>query len=499
LYSLWDENHKGGPIHVLECNGQAVVGCLARNQNYIIVGGTNDGSIVLWDLRENSSVHRDKDSIDLKITSGIRKPAFVSSGYTSNSGYGYNGFQNKVNKQEIEGDLSSFHVSAIKRVECLDNGTSSSSSSSSSSSLAQFVTLDESGLAIFWITSESSSSFNASANQNQGSNINMRLGSKMTLIRTRQLLLFQPHTKELSSASSLFLSSAQSNTPSSSLLYDSVYQQQEINIAIIPNDISSFIVSCSCDLFLLSRLGGNSTESMKFTSNNPSVKLSLSSKAISCLAILSMNRKDSNIDSVNLNKGLVNDDLPPLIVVGRNDCTLELFRADQSSAIHSWSITPYAGHQNDQRSLKKSSESLVNNPVFLVLVKAVRNSFCFFVVTSDGMIYYFDLVKDFCHPLLSQSITASSDESGEGRGKEGNIIQKGSVAVSDIKKTSSLSDGKLVFTNNSNKGKSYMKVCQISSNCFPPNRQQQRGDGYSENEMKSFFEKINKHKPLTKI
>jgi hypothetical protein len=487
LYSVWDENHKGGPIHVLECNGQAIVGCLAKNQNYLIVGGTSDGSILLWDLRENSSFHRDKDSIDLKITSGIRKPAFVSS--CGRNSYDYNELRSKGNNnQETEGDLSSFHFSAVKRIECLDN----EATLSSSSSLAQFVSIDETGLAIFWITSESSSSFLTSADRNLESNINMRLGSKMMLIKTRQLHVFHSRNNDLSFSSSLFPSTGRaSSIRSCSLLSGSGFHEEEISIGIIPNDASSFVVSCSSNLFLVSRVSGSTSEPMVFTSSIPSHKLSSSTKSISSLTVLSMNLDHET------NKGIVYEVIPPLFIVGRNDCTLELFRVDQSSPIHSWSITPSEQNHNDQKS------GLRNHSVSLLLVKGIRNSFCFFVIASDGMMYYFDLVKDFYHPLLAQSVVTSSTESEERRRREHSMFQKGSVAVSEIQKAASLSDGKLVvFTGNSTKGNnSIMKIGQIASNCFPQNRKQldiQGDSGYNEDEMKLFFEKINKHKPLTK-
>lgn len=36
------------------------------------------GSIHVWDLREHSSIHNNRDAVDLGIAKGIRKPCFSS-------------------------------------------------------------------------------------------------------------------------------------------------------------------------------------------------------------------------------------------------------------------------------------------------------------------------------------------------------------------------------------------------------------------------------------
>lgn len=88
---------------VLESSGQPTSCAFSATQSYIVIGGTDEGSVVLWDLREPTSRHADRyhhviiiqtevaigidlmkvcdadrDSIDLGIERGIRKPSYSS-------------------------------------------------------------------------------------------------------------------------------------------------------------------------------------------------------------------------------------------------------------------------------------------------------------------------------------------------------------------------------------------------------------------------------------
>ena len=60
LYVIWDLNSPGGPAFVMEAAGQPTCACFSGSQPHIVVGGTMEGSIHLWDLRESSFIHQDK-------------------------------------------------------------------------------------------------------------------------------------------------------------------------------------------------------------------------------------------------------------------------------------------------------------------------------------------------------------------------------------------------------------------------------------------------------
>lgn len=60
LYVIWDLSSPGGPAFVLEASGQPTCACFSGSQPHIVVAGTMEGSIHLWDLRESSFIHTDK-------------------------------------------------------------------------------------------------------------------------------------------------------------------------------------------------------------------------------------------------------------------------------------------------------------------------------------------------------------------------------------------------------------------------------------------------------
>ena len=61
LLSLWDTvANAGAPSLLLECPGQPSCCSFSATQAHIVVAGTIDGSLHLWDLREPASLHLDK-------------------------------------------------------------------------------------------------------------------------------------------------------------------------------------------------------------------------------------------------------------------------------------------------------------------------------------------------------------------------------------------------------------------------------------------------------
>ncbi|RYH22442.1 hypothetical protein EON65_19225 [archaeon] len=61
MISVWDlVTSSGAPLYILESASQVTCACFSSTQTHIVVAGTWDGSIHLWDLRESSSLHHDK-------------------------------------------------------------------------------------------------------------------------------------------------------------------------------------------------------------------------------------------------------------------------------------------------------------------------------------------------------------------------------------------------------------------------------------------------------
>jgi hypothetical protein len=91
------------PLWVLQSVGIPTCCVFSNSETYLLIGGTAEGNICMWDLREKNSIHKSKyiiltfallhsyyiwifndllkycrDSLDMGIERGIRKPCFVS-------------------------------------------------------------------------------------------------------------------------------------------------------------------------------------------------------------------------------------------------------------------------------------------------------------------------------------------------------------------------------------------------------------------------------------
>ena len=60
LYCIWDMNTLLKPQYILESNGNPTCVTFSRSQTHIVLVGTQEGCLYLWDLRESSSFHKDR-------------------------------------------------------------------------------------------------------------------------------------------------------------------------------------------------------------------------------------------------------------------------------------------------------------------------------------------------------------------------------------------------------------------------------------------------------
>jgi WD40 repeat protein len=60
LYSIWDVFTPGAPVHVLAASGQPTCCCFSSAQTFLLLAGTAEGSLHLWDLRENTLIHKER-------------------------------------------------------------------------------------------------------------------------------------------------------------------------------------------------------------------------------------------------------------------------------------------------------------------------------------------------------------------------------------------------------------------------------------------------------
>jgi hypothetical protein len=183
-------------------------------QAHFLLAGTLEGSLHLWDLREDSSLHKDRsafvafvlsrfharhtagrtqswlllalaavglclhcitlliasvvclpcrDALDLRISRGIRKPCYSTSlPFLSLLG----GSGGSAGSAQDNADEEFQHSAPVVAVEALSpfaqhplGSAGGGGSAGAGSVVSQFVSIDEAGLVIFWVTSEKGLSF----------------------------------------------------------------------------------------------------------------------------------------------------------------------------------------------------------------------------------------------------------------------------------------------------------------------------------------------------
>ncbi|CAM9816841.1 unnamed protein product [Ectocarpus sp. 6 AP-2014] len=81
LVCVWNtENIQGAPVSVLYGEGLFSCLCLARHQAHVVITGTEEGCLLLWDLRERASEGRAAESRELGLHCGIRAPTYITAG-----------------------------------------------------------------------------------------------------------------------------------------------------------------------------------------------------------------------------------------------------------------------------------------------------------------------------------------------------------------------------------------------------------------------------------
>lgn len=363
LFSVWDAISPSGPSYLLEASGQPSACCFSATQATIIVGGTTDGCLHLWDLRESASVHKDKDSIEMGVSRGVRKPSYSTHLQLS--------FAVDISTGEEEDTV---HTTGIVQIESL-GGKNNVGSGGNNATVSQFVSLDEAGVLIFWVTHE----------QGEGGIENLRRSpwSRVSLIPTRKL---SSNKQSLSSNPSAVNTKSgrrrdDSSSAISSLFGDNSQPLKLDNTAVITSlqgDGSILLGDLKGQIKHLSRIGEapapklfdrshvstvvETNTSMSSSSSGPNLEF--------CPKVTCMSLRESSSEQ-------------GILLVGRSDDTVDLFTLDSSSPLLTWSLG-------------------VAPIVHLAWIDFSPASFL--VVDGRGGLHHFDLLMDLYRPFRTESL-----------------------------------------------------------------------------------------------
>jgi hypothetical protein len=129
-----------------------------------------------------------RDALDLKISKGIRKPC-----YSTNLSFASPDSLGAVGGSSLGQEEAWQHSSPVVQVEALGTGLAGGAAAvaGGSAAVSQFVSVDESGMLIFWVTSSSSSSASSTAASAAAASIAEDLQrspwSGVVLVQTRQI------------------------------------------------------------------------------------------------------------------------------------------------------------------------------------------------------------------------------------------------------------------------------------------------------------------------
>jgi hypothetical protein len=185
IYCIWSLSAPGAPAVVLEGSGQPSCCSFSSTQTNILTAGTSEGTIHLWDLRESNTLHANRDTIDLRIAKGLRKPCYSTQTLTISNSLEYAAYAATLRMTESSDVEWDQHSCPLVQIQAISPASSSSGASSSLSlEMSHFVSLDSSGKAIIWLASQTTSGGGAA---DGGVDYGLSPWGKMRLVRQRVL------------------------------------------------------------------------------------------------------------------------------------------------------------------------------------------------------------------------------------------------------------------------------------------------------------------------
>lgn len=361
LFSVWDAISPSGPSFLLEASGQPTACCFSVTQSTIVVGGTTDGCLHLWDLRESASVHKDKDSIEMGVSRGVRKPSYSTHLQLS--------FAVDISTGEEE---DAVHTTGIVQIESI--GGSNKVGGGGNATVSQFVSLDEAGVLIFWVTHE----------QGEGGIENLRRSpwSRVSLIPTRKLASNRSSLSSNPSAVNTKSGRRRDDTSAaiSSLFGDTSQSLKLDNTAVITSlqgDGSILLGDLKGQIKRLSRIGEAPAPKLFDRSHvstiietNTAMASSSSQNLEFCPKVTCMSLRECHSEQ-------------GLLLVGRSDDTVDLFSLDASSPLLTWSL---------------GSAPIVH------ITWVDFSPASFLVVDGRGGLHHFDLFMDLYRPFRTESL-----------------------------------------------------------------------------------------------
>ena len=450
IYCVWDINHPTEPTYVLAASGQPTACSFSASQTFLIIAGTSEGTLHMWDMREATAIHKDRDAVDLGIERGIRKPCYSSplstQGLSVIDTAGSDGIA--VGGARAVGILEEQHSAPISQIVCIADADPAPAAAS------QFASLDQRSLICLWVSSQRDYGGNTPGLSPWGS---------IALILTRVLHANShayPHPT-IDSNSGLNGSDGTRNGRNSrkgSGLWDFDFGEAVGNVgklsvlAAVPGDVSTLLVAgARGSVNKVVRFGDAPQPHHLERSAGPCLEIAFQGRAghssatstaagvdvnlysdVTCISVqrrvqavpTSTEKRGDSDTSSNNSSPAVPVDEAQLVLVGKADGSVDLFRTDVSTPLQTWSFDGIAGTYSSN---KKSSSSNQRPPIASVRWLPNRMT-SFQIVDAEGTSYIYDLLQDSNRSLCVDALPGGGGgRSGKDKGKTNEL-----VFVSDI-------------------------------------------------------------------
>ncbi len=226
------------PMKTMICEGVPQCCVLSPGLGSIVVAGTEEGTLALWDLSEPANLHHSDDAITLKIRDGLRRPTYTTDALTfRDSGvfsmdHGTTGKRNRrrqssSNANELKGNQHRTPVVAVRLLQDNNSGRSSSNNGGAGGNKDtnamsfQLATLEEAGVVMLWTVLKLKRGDPAGSETDLG----LGIGGRVKLVRSARINVLNNVAEEVTAMS--FCSNDMSRfyvgTLSGRLLHESRY------------------------------------------------------------------------------------------------------------------------------------------------------------------------------------------------------------------------------------------------------------------------------------
>eukprot|EP01137_Pigoraptor_chileana_P018006 Opistho-2@76862 len=220
--TLWNLNEPSRPQKILVCESVPTRVCFSPVKASMAFAGTVDGSVVAWDLREPSTMHKTHTIGGVDYV--FRSPTYSTDGITDHKG--------------ADGNLDPCHRSPIAAITAILNGSGgrgeAAMSVSSSPTAFQIASLGEDGVLNIWVVLE------VDKTDPNGSEVDLGLrpGGKIKLVRSSSVTVMHP-------------------SPRRDILFTDI---RGLSLAFFPEDPNHYVVGSDIGVAIHGvRVGGKAT------------------------------------------------------------------------------------------------------------------------------------------------------------------------------------------------------------------------------------------------